>query len=149
MYTYMKYVGCVIVSMKSSEGMEASRMRYRHPGIELPSSWQNHAGGKPASRRDLLPSRLQRMLRFCPIRLSLSIPTHMQIMWSKYGESVLLVHGEICPRSRLPGSAILRCPNLEIPASDNQPSFTSSQLIMPMEKNAFDRDHQQYRQLWW
>ena len=66
-YKYMKYVGYVTVSMKSNEGMEASPRRYRHPGIELPASWQTHDGEKPASRRDLLPSRLQRLCRFCQI----------------------------------------------------------------------------------
>ena len=122
MYKYLKYVWRVTVSMKSNEEMGASPSRYRHPGIELPASWQNHDGEKPASRRDLLPSRLQRMLQFCQIRLSLSIPTHMQAMWSKYGECLLPIHGEIRPRSCLPGnaSAILGCPNLEIPASDDQ-----------------------------
>ena len=68
------------------------------------------------------PPRLQRMLRFYQIRLSLSIPTHLQAMWSKYGECLLPIHGEIRPLSCLPGnaSAILGCPNLEIPASDDQ-----------------------------
>ena len=43
-------------------------------------------------------------------------------MWSKYGECLLPIHGEIRPQSCLPGnaSAILGCPNLEIPTSDDQ-----------------------------
>ena len=136
----MKYVGCVTVSMKSSEEMGASQRRYRHPGIELPASWQNHDGEKPASRRDLLPTRLQRMLRFCQIRLSLFIPTHMQVGWSKYDECLLPIHGEIRPRSCLPAnaSAILGCPNLEMPASDDQRcscNVKSRQLICENEKS--------------
>ena len=108
--------------MRSNEDIGAPPRSYRHPGIELPASWQNRDGEKPASRRDLLPSRLQRMVRFRLIRLSSSIPTHMQAMWSKYGEYLLPIHGEIRPRSCLPGnaSAILGCPNLEIPTSDDQ-----------------------------
>ena len=80
MYKCMKYVGSVTVSTKSNEEMEASPRRYRHPRIELPAAWQTHDGEKPASCRDLLPFRLQRMCRFCQIRLSHSIPTHMQVM---------------------------------------------------------------------
>ena len=57
------------------------------------------------TRRDLLPSRLQIMLRFCHIRLPLSIPTHMQAMWSKYSDCLSLICGEIRPRSCLPGKA--------------------------------------------
>ena len=113
--------------MKSIEEMGASPRRYRHPGIELRrASWQNHDGEKRASRRDLLPSRLQSMLRFCQIRLSLSIPTHTKVMWSKYGECLLPIHGEIRARSCFLGnaSAILGCPNFEIPASDDQRCWT-------------------------
>ena len=83
MYKFMTYVGCVTVSMKTNEEMGASQGRYRHPGIELPASWQTRDGEKPASRRDLLPSLLQRMLYFCQIRLSQSIPTHMQVMYAR------------------------------------------------------------------
>ena len=62
------------------------------------------------------------MLRFSQLRMSLSSPTHTYVMWSKYGKCLLPIHGEICPRSCLPAnaSAILGCPNLEIPASDDQ-----------------------------
>ena len=43
-------------------------------------------------------------------------------MRSKYDECLLPIYGEIRPRSCLPGntSAIWGCPNLEIPASDDQ-----------------------------
>ena len=62
------------------------------------------------------------MLRFSQIWLSLSSTIHTCVMWFKYGECVLPIHGEIRPRSCLPGnaSAILGCPNLEIPTSDDQ-----------------------------
>ena len=85
-------------------------------------SYRHQAHEKLASRCNLLPSHLQRMLRFSQIRLWLSSQTHMYVVWSKYGECLLPIDGEIRPRSCLPGnaSAILGCPNLEIPASDDQ-----------------------------
>ena len=98
-------------------GLPGKQVFHRH----LPPMAHRDDGKKPASRHDLLPSRLQRMRRFCQIRLSLSIPTHMQVMWSKYGECLFPIHGVIRPRSCLPGNAsVLGCPNLEIPASDDQ-----------------------------
>ena len=82
-------------------------------------SYRHRAHEKPASRRNLLPSHLQRMLRFSQIRSSLSSPTHTYVIWSKYGACLLPIHGEIRPRSCLPrnASAILGCPNLEIQAN--------------------------------
>ena len=110
--------------MKFNEEMGASPRRYRHPKIELPASSHSPDVEKPACRRDLLPSHLQRMRRFCQIRWSKSIPTHIQVMQSKSVECLLHIYidGEICPQRWLPGnvSDILGCPNLEIPASDDQ-----------------------------
>ena len=67
------------------------------------------------------PPICKESLRISQIRLSLSSPTETYVT-SKYGECLLPIQGEIIPRSCLPGntSAILGCPNLEIPASDDQ-----------------------------
>ena len=79
MCKYMKYVRCVTVSMKPNEEMG-------HPQGDTgtPELSYRHHGKIMMVRSDLLPSCLQRMLCFCQIQLSLSIPTHMQVMWFRY-----------------------------------------------------------------
>ena len=96
--------------------------RHGHHYSTGSGSYGHHAHEKSASCRHLLPSRLQRMLYFCQIRLSLSTPTHTQVMWSRYREYLLPKDGEIRPRSCLPGNAtaIWGYPDLEIPASEDQ-----------------------------
>ena len=94
----------------------ASFERYGHHYSTGSLSYRHQAHEKLASRRNLSPSRLQRMPRFSQIRLSQSTPNHTQVMRSKYRHCLLPTDGEIRPRSCLSenASAILGCHNLEI-----------------------------------